>query len=450
MGLVDLFAALHRGDDGVMTALSRVLLVFALVIGPALSSVAAEGDEDLVITIFWGDGCPHCAAEWQFLGDLSEEYPDLEILGYEVWYDAANQAYFTSTMERLGMEARSVPTTIFAGRVWEGYSPAVGAQIRAAVASALPSTTGTTTPPIASPEVIDVPLIGEVDVGGMSLAASTVLIALVDGINPCSLWVLSILLALVLRTGSRRRVVAIGGTFLAVTAMLYGLYIAGMYGFLTYAAGQTWVRMAMAVIALGFGVVNLKDYFWYGRGYSLSIPESRKPAMYRRMRSVAAEGESLPVALAGTALLAVGVSLVETPCTAGYPLLWANLLTAHEVTPAGAIPLFGLYMLVFLLDELVVFGAAVIAMRATKLEERAGRLLKLVSGVVMIALAATLLLFPEAMSSLIGAMAVFGIALLVVLLILTAGRVATRRRPPPAQPGRREPVAPGVGKKPAR
>jgi cytochrome c biogenesis protein CcdA len=438
MGLVDLFPASLGGDDWVMSALSKVLLVLALVAGPVLPAVAGGGDDEGVLTIFWGDGCPHCAAEWEFLEELAAQFPDLEIRGYEVWYDTANQRHFVDIMRQLGMEARSVPTTIFAGRVWEGFSPAVGEQIRQAVSAEMrpaDDSSGTDQP---ASEVIDLPIVGEADVGSMPLLASTMLIALVDGVNPCSLWVLSILLALVLRTGSRRRVIAIGTTFLAVTALLYGLYIAGMYGFLSYAANQTWVRLAMAVIALVFGVINLKDYFWYGRGLSLSIPAGRRPALYRRIRSVAAEGEALPIALAGTALLAVGVSVLETPCTAGYPLLWANLLTAQDIGLAGAIPLFAVYMAVFLLDELVVFGTAVVAMRASKLEERAGRLLKLIGGVVMIALALTLVFVPAAMSSIGGALAVFGAAMLVILAILATQRILPRRGPAPTNRRRRK------------
>jgi membrane associated rhomboid family serine protease len=109
-------------------------------------------------------------------------------------------------------------------------------------------------------------------------------------------------------------------------------------------------------------------------------------------------------------------------------LLWANLVTEQNVGLAGAIPLFALYMLVFLFDELVVFGLAVFAMRAMKLEERAGRRLKLVGGVVMIALAATLVFAPEAMSSVGGALAVFGIAIGVVFGILGVERAMRRRR----------------------
>ncbi len=405
-----------------------MLIVAALVMVPLSTALGVETGDEAELIVFWGDGCPHCAAEWEFLDGLSEEYPDLEIVGYEVWYSIPNQALFEATMEERGLVARAVPTTIIGDRVWEGFGPATGDEIRAAVESAL-SSAGPTTPVTGASDVVNVPLVGEVDVSGMSLAASTVLIALVDGVNPCSLWVLSILLALVLRTGSRRRVLAIGGTFLAVTALLYGLYIAGVYGFLTYAANQAWVRVAMAVVALGFGLINLKDYFWYGRGISLSISDSKKPALYQRMRAVTADGESLPVALAGTALLAVGVSVLETPCTAGYPLLWANLLSGQDVGLAAAIPLFALYMVVFLLDELIVFGAAVVAMRATKLEERAGRLLKLIGGVVMIVMAGTLLFAPEAMTSVGGAMAVFVVSAGIVLVILATEAVASRRKP---------------------
>lgn len=379
--------------------------------------MAAEGDAEVELIMFWGVGCPYCAEEWEFLAVLQDDYPDLRVTGYEVRYEPANLDLFIATMTERGLEARSIPTTILGDQVWEGFDVGTGDQIRAAVAAALDSKPAPV-PDDESSDVIRLPLVGAVDVGSSSLVVSTFLIALVDGFNPCSLWALSILLALVLRTGSRRRVLAIGGAFLVVTTLLYGLYVGGIYGFLSYTAHQSWVRLAMAAVALGFGVINLKDYFWFRRGLSLTIPDERKPWLYRRMRAVAATEKALPAALAGTAVLAVGVSILETPCTAGYPLLWADLLAAHDIGLAGAIPLFALYMLVFLLDELIVFGVAVFAMRATKLDERAGRTLKLVGGVLMVALAGTLVFAPDAMTTLSGAMIVFGTALVVILVIV--------------------------------
>lgn len=423
-----------------MTSLKGILLALVLIVGLAPPVMAAEGDAEVELIVFWGVGCPYCAEEWEFLAVLQDDYPDLRVTGYEVRYEPANLDLFISTMTERGLEARSIPTTILGDQVWEGFDVGTGGAIRAAVAGALSSSEQASVPEGEAPDLIRLPLIGAVDVGSTSLVVSTFLIALVDGLNPCSLWALSILLALVLRTGSRRRVLAIGGTFLAVTTLLYGLYIGGIYGFLSYAAHESWVRLAMAAVALGFGIINLKDYFWFRRGPSLTIPDERKPWLYRRMRSVAATDKALPAALAGTALLAVGVSIVETPCTAGYPLLWADLLAANEVGLAGAVPLFALYMLVFLLDELVVFGVALFAMRATKLDEGAGRTLKLFGGVLMIALAGTLVFAPDAMTTLSGAMTVFGSALVVILVILAVQRGlgrSTRHRRAARRPGRR-------------
>lgn len=390
---------------------------------PASPVSAAEPPEH-ELTIFWGNGCPHCEAEWQFLFELSDEFPDLVINSYEVWGSEANRALMEQALAEHGESVTGVPVTIVGGQVFHGYNDAIGRSIRSVVASLF---TETPLPSATSGDVIDLPLIGPVDVGSSSLVVSTVAIAVVDGINPCSLWAMSVLMALVLRTGSRRRVLAIGGTFLIITTALYGLYIAGLYGALSYLAGAAWVRWAMAAVALVLGLINLKDFYWFKRGPSLSISDKAKPGLYRRMRAVATEDQPLGSALMATGALAVGVSLLETPCTAGYPVLWTNLLADQAVPIAGASALFGLYMLVFLIDELVVFGAAVVAMRVTKIEERGGRVLKLIGGMVMVVLAVTLIVAPSAMESVGGALAVFAIAAALVLIALLVERV--RRKP---------------------
>lgn len=405
-------------------ALLALLVVLAAVVIRQPDAVASEApeDESLTIVLFWSEGCPHCHAEWQFLDELKDEVPDLEIVDYELSQNPANVEHFIETMTARAMEANAVPTTILGEQVWVGFSDGVAGQIRSAVLPSEPEPDDTDT--------VVIPIIGSVETGSASLVASTFYIALVDGLNPCSLWVLSILLALVLRTGTRRRVLAIGGTFLLVTSILYGFYIAGMYGALSFITHQTWIRAVLATVVLALGLVNLRDYMTDRGGFTLAIPERVKPGIYRKMRGIAEPSKTTSAALAGTALLAVGVSVVETPCTAGYPLLWADMLAAQDVGLMGAIPLFALYMAVFLIDELAVFAAAVIGMRALKLEERAGRLLKLFSGTVMITLAGTLIFVPEAMSSLAGALAVFGVAVGVAVVIALFEKI---RRPPKSE-----------------
>ena len=258
----------------------------------------------------------------------------------------------------------------------------------------------------------------------MSLLAATAAIGFVDGINPCSLWVLSLLLAMVAGRGSRGRVLLVGGVFLTVTAGMYALYLLGMYSAASYLSGMGWLRVIVAAVAGTFGMLQLKDGLGVRAGPSLSISPGQRPGLYARMRAVATPEGAVLTTLAGTVVLAVAVSLLETPCTAGLPLLWTTMLADQGVGFAQAAALFVVYMTLFLLDELLVFGAAVLTLRATRLQERHGAALKLVAGSVLVTLAVTMLLAPAALTSVMGTLAVFGIAAAVAALLyaVTSGR----------------------------
>jgi hypothetical protein len=82
----------------------------------------------------------------------------------------------------------------------------------------------------------------------------------------------------------------VGAVYLVVTASIYGLFIAGVFGVLSYAMYLDWVYWLVALFALFFGVVNIKDYFWFQRGLSFTIDPRHKPGMFRRMRALLEEG----------------------------------------------------------------------------------------------------------------------------------------------------------------
>lgn len=384
------------------------------------STISAQESTGPVISIFHGEGCPHCADELAFLDELVERYPQVQVEEFEVWNSAENRALLEQTAELLDFDPLGVPVTIVGERVWIGFTDEIGSQIEAAVAAGL---TAQPPPVVAEQEIVDVPLVGPIDVSSASLVVSTLVIGFVDGVNPCSLWVLTVLLAIVLHRGSRGRVLAVGSLFLAVTAGMYALYIAGMYSALDVIGSLLWIRLVIAAVALTFGVLQVKDGLRPGVGPSLSISDARKPGIYRRMRAVADPHRGLLATLVGTIVLAVGVSLLETPCTAGLPLLWTNLLAEQQVEFTEAAVLFALYMAVFLLDELIVFVIAVVTLRSTRMQERHGRLLKLLSGSVLVTLAAAMLFVPSAMQTLVGATIVFliaGLGTLVLWLVVRA------------------------------
>jgi len=409
-------------------AISLLLVVGVLGLAPTDRAAASAG-QPVVLTLFYGDGCPHCHAELEFLAELQERWPDLQIVTHEVWNDADNRALYRRTAAEHGVDANAVPGTFLGDRVWIGFSDSTAAEIEATVAALLQGSEA----PEPAAATVDVPFVGSVEVGDRSLLLATALIGFVDGVNPCSLWVLSMLLALVLHSGSRTRVFAVGSLFLVVTSALYGLYMVGAYSALDYAGDAAWIRLGVAIVAGGFGALHLKEYFTPA-GPSVTISGERKPGLYRRMRALGAQDRSLPAVLAGTATLAVGVSLLETPCTAGLPLLWTNMLADRNVPAAGAVLLFVVYLTVFLVDELIIFGAAVVTLRATKLQEHHGKALQLTSGTLMLTLAATMIVAPKSLESLSGTLAVFAVATGVVTLVLLAEWLRSARNHPHGQP----------------
>jgi cytochrome c biogenesis protein CcdA/thiol-disulfide isomerase/thioredoxin len=393
---------------------------------------------------FWGDGCPHCAAAEPFLDELANRYPTLEIRKYEVWYDADNRELLQEVAAAYGVNVGGVPAMFIGDAMWEGFADSLRINIENQVGlcvnfgcdspyqpqqgsstltptsapnTSTSTTTASTTPAATSNQLattdntLTLPLLGTINLSAQPLLLTTSLIALVDGFNPCSLWVLSLLLAMVIHAGSRRKVFAVGATFLFVTASMYGLFIVGVFSTLSYVGYLRSVQIAVAVLALGFAAINIKDYWAFKRGFSLTINDSHKPKLYKQMRNVMAARGSTLAMIGTTAAMALGVTLVELPCTAGFPVIWSGIVSG-QVTTTGFAGLLAVYLLIYLLDELLVFGTVVVTLKVSRFEEKHGRILKLIGGMVMLALGVGMLGAPDAMNNLSGSLVIFTAAAL--------------------------------------
>jgi len=155
-----------------------------------------------------------------------------------------------------------------------------------------------------------------------------------------------------------------------------------------------WVTLAAGALALFVGVVNVKDFFLFERGLSLSIPDSKKPDIFRRTRAIL-DAERLPAMLAATVFLAVAANFYELLCTAGFPMVYTRLLTLSELSPAGRYAYLAAYNLIYIVPLALIVFAFARTLGARKLSEREGRLLKLLSGTMMLELGLLLLLAPE-------------------------------------------------------
>jgi cytochrome c biogenesis protein CcdA/thiol-disulfide isomerase/thioredoxin len=433
---------------GLCWLIRRLALCCALMLPgwPAASADPAPGQA--VMLVFWAEGCPHCHDQKPFLTALAQAHPSLSIEQFELSGSRRHHALLRDLAEAHGIRDGSVPTVFLGGRAWIGDSPAIRTEVAAAVAACMqtgcedPRTRLTEPTPARMPSAaqsssatLTLPMLGEFDLAVQPLLLATFLIAFVDGFNPCSLWVLTLLLALVVQARSRARVVLVGVTFLVTTALVYGAFIVGVFGALAYVLYYDWVRVVVALLALAFALINIKDYFWFRRGLSLTIADEHKPWIYRRMRALRDVRLSLPAVLLATVAMALGIALVELPCTAGFPVLWGSLVAAQSPGPGEFAGLLAVYLGVYLSLELVVFAVAVVTLRMGRFGERHGQLLKLVGGAVMLALAAVILLAPGLLNDLQGVLLVFLAAVTGSLLVDVV--VRRRDRASPDRPDRR-------------
>lgn len=442
-----------------------IIPIFILVLATSAPGAAQTPEPEgypVHIYLFWGDGCPHCALAKPYFESLAWKYPQVIYHSYEIYHDAANQKLFSDLAAANGFEISGVPTALVGQYLMVGYSEEYNPQIEEVVIHCIQNgcldagagivkdaPDGSSNPavetdvPASTPTsaaltqnqpglglggelnqsyLLNLPILGAVNLEQHSLTLSTALIAFVDGFNPCSLWVLSMLMALVLHTGSRKKVLFIGLIFLTVTAGIYALFIAGLFSVLRLVSYMGWVQVLVAGVALIFGLVNIKDYFWYKTGVSFTISEKQKPGIFQKIRRVIASSDSIWGLAGTTVVMAAGVSLVEFSCTAGFPVLWTNLLVAQNVGASAFVALLLLYLLIYQIDELAIFGSMVITLNASRLEEKHGRVLKLFGGVLMLALAFVMLFKPGLMNNLGTSLAIFITAFSVAGLILIIHR----------------------------
>jgi cytochrome c biogenesis protein CcdA len=180
--------------------------------------------------------------------------------------------------------------------------------------------------------------------------------------------------------------------------------------------------VAVALIALFFGLVNVKDYFFYKEGLSFTIDDKQKPGIYQRMRRVLDASQSFWGLAGATVVMSAGVSLVEFSCTAGFPVLWTNIVAAQKVSALTFALLLLLYLIIYQIDEMAIFLTAVFTLKASRMEEKHGRILKLIGGMLMLTLAGVMVVNPRLMNDLGSSLIIFGVAFAAAGLVLLLHR----------------------------
>jgi len=365
-------------------------------------STGSDSQPQVHLYFFWSAACPHCLDARPFVEAIPVARPWVTLHSLELSRSPDNDRLYVDMAASLGEQAEAVPALLFCGKMHVGWhqTETTGVEIvqrldtcRARVLAGHTFATG------APAKTLTIPVIGAIEPGQFSLPLLTIAIAALDAFNPCAFFVLLFLLSLLVHQQHRGRMLTVGGIFVLFSGLMYFAFMAAWLNLFQLLGNLTWVTLAAGALALLVGTVNIKDFFSLNAGLTLSIPEARKPDIYRRARAILAAG-SLPTMLAATVFLAVAANFYELLCTAGFPMVYTRLLTLSGLTTSQHYLYLALYNAIYVVPLVLIVLAFVRTMGARKLSEREGRLLKLLSGIMMLELGALLMIAPERLNSL--------------------------------------------------
>ena len=257
---------------------------------------------------------------------------------------------------------------------------------------------------------------GEIDYSKFSLPIITMVLGAADSVNPCSFFVLLFLLSILLHTNSRKKMLLVGGIFIFFSGFVYFLLMVLLMN-ATGLIELPLVAIIAGIVAITFGLLNIKDFFFFKQGISASITEGQKSKLFAQMRRIV-KISSIPSVIAATVILAISANTVELLCSLGLPLIYTGtILPLYALDGFQNYIYLLFYNVVYIIPLLIIVLVVVYTLGRWKLSEFQGQILKLFSGLMILALGITLILKIDLLQNIIYTLGILGVSLLVTLII---------------------------------
>jgi glutaredoxin len=418
-----------------MKKILKFLIVFAVFL---LLPVSAKADEKVInIHLFYGNGCPHCAAEEEFLSDYLKDRTDVKLYKYEIWYDSHNQELLSKVQKEMGTTNKNgVPFTVIGKKTIVGYADGVtDEQIKDSINYYLNNDyrdyAGEITGKVKKTEVkedttkdesktedkkenkiekaddtkdsdqtdenVTVPVLGKINAKKVSLPILAVVLGFVDGFNPCAMWILIFLITMLFNMKDRKKMWILGLTFILTSGIVYLMFMLAWLNLATFISKIAFIRLLIAVIALVVGLINVYKYIdslkKKDEGCDVVDKKDRKKIM-EKIISITHEKKFI-IALLGIMVLAASVNIIELMCSIGIPLLFTQILAMNNLSTFSYMIYMFIYIFFFLIDDIVIFVISMVTLKVTGLSTKYTKYSHLIGGIIMLIIGLLLIIKPE-------------------------------------------------------
>ena len=394
-----------------MKYIKRVLICFVLFFSIFILFSNKVSAKEVNVYMFYGKTCPHCEEALKYLESIKDKY-DLNIIKYEVWEDKDNRKIMEEVADVIDINVSGVPFCVIDNTGIIGYSNGVTDEtynyhIKVASKNDFVDKVGIKLGIVEEKEIIEnndnnksimfkIPLIGKVDLRSISLPIVSIILGMIDGFNPCAMWILLFLISTLIGLKDKKRLWILGITFLVTSALVYLAFMVSWLSFAKMLSGVVLVRLLISIVALTGGIININSYLkTLNSDDGCNVVDAKKrKKIFAKIKRFTQE-KSFVIALFGIVILAASVNLIELACSAGIPVIFTSLLAMNDLSAFKYMIYIAIYILFFMLDDFIIFAVSIKAMELTGISTKYSKYSHLVGGIIMFIIGVLLIIKPE-------------------------------------------------------
>ena len=401
-----------------MKKLLYVIVLFLMFI----PNVFAKEDSIVNIYLFHSYSCPHCKKEIKLLDELEKKYDNIKVYKFEL--SENNNGNLLGEITRL-LDARFGGTQftfigekyfngfsekntkrVFSGAIEYyskyGYKDVVGEYLNENKILEVEIPTFKEKTDITIDEYIDeygnytfnLPLLGNINTKNLTLPLIAVVIGLIDGFNPCAMWVLLFLISMLIGINDKKKMLILGFSFLFTSALVYFLLMLVWLDASSVLVNVNWIRNTIGLVAVIGGIYNLITEFKEKEEGCNVVNDKKRNKIFDKIKKFTKE-KNLFLALIGVITLAISVNIIELACSAGLPLVFTSILSMNNLPKSLELLYLFIYILFFLLDDIIVFTIAMITLKLTGISTKYGKISKIIGGFILVVMGILLIFFPN-------------------------------------------------------
>lgn len=357
-----------------------------------VSEIVGKDVEDGKVNIYFfhKTSCPHCKKEGKLLDSLEEKYENVNVYRFEVSGNSQNAKYLDEVKKLFDETSGGVPYTVIGTETFLGYNSYVGEKFEKTIQNYL----GIKKETEQEKATFNLPILGKIDAKEVSIPFVAILLGVIDGFNPCAMWVLLFLINMFIDMKDKKKMFILGYAFLFTSALVYFLSMLGISVVLNVTAVKQ-IQILIALVALIAGVLNIRTYIKTRNDTGCHVVDDKKrKKMVKRVIKITKQ-ESLFLALIGVIALAASVNLVELACSLGFPAIFSEILALNNVTGPLRILYLIIYVFFYMIDDLIVFTIAVSTFTIAAKSTKYTKYVNLIAGIIMILIGTLLIFKPE-------------------------------------------------------